>query len=499
MLLNGRLETSKHPDTICWKSANRVSPMRKVICLILFQSFASASCLWAARGCAGQELPRLMLDNFSPAIRAQIGEAYSSARSHPENPVANGRLGMILQAYGLLPPAAICYRHAAELAPADFRWVYYLALTEAERGQCDQATLNFRRALRIDSGYIPAKLRLADCLLASADWEASSEVYSDVLKQDTANPGAYYGLGKIHAHLGNYAGAIDDYQKAIASFADFGAAHYGLALAYRALGHSAEADEQLQLFERDKADAPPIGDQLLAAVQALNRSATYQVQLGTELERHGKLEESAAAHEKALELDPQLVQAHINLIRLYGQLGQFEKAEEHYRAAVRIHPASAEAYYNHGVLLLGAENYQAAEDAFRQAIGINPYYADAHNNLGYLLERRGNPAEAAAEYKKAIESKPGYRQAHFNLGRVLVNQEDYKEGIKELQKTIQPEDENTPRYLYALGAAFARFGDRQSALRYIRQAREKAAARGQTDLLRSIDHDLNALETPTPQ
>ena len=84
-------------------------------------------------------------------------------------------------------------------------------------------------------------------------------------------------------------------------------------------------------------------------------------------------------------------------------------------------------------------------------------------------------------------------------GRMLVNQQDYKEGIKELEKTIQPEDENTARYLYALGAAFARFGDRQSALRYIRQAREKAATRGQTDLLRSIDHDLHALETPTPQ
>src|SRR5262245_34297855 len=126
----------KHPDTTCWKSANGVRPMRKVICLILFQAFATASCLWAAQSCVSQELPWLVLNNFSPAIRAQIDEAYSSARSHPENPVANGRLGMILQAYGLLQAAAACYSHAAELAPADFRWLYYLALTEAQQGQC---------------------------------------------------------------------------------------------------------------------------------------------------------------------------------------------------------------------------------------------------------------------------------------------------------------------------------------------------------------------------
>src|SRR5437773_12368455 len=78
-------------------------------------------------------------------------------------------------------------------------------------------------------------------------------------------------------------------------------------------------------------------------------------------------------------------------------------------------------------------------------------------------------SEAEAEYRKAIENKPSDRQAHFNLGRVLVNQKKYSEGIQELEKTIEPEDENTPRYVYTLGAAFALSGDRQNAVRYIRQ------------------------------
>ena len=474
--------------------------MWKVVCLFLFQAFASASGLWAQVSGASLELSRPALENFSPDIRDQIQEAYSFATIHPKDPTANGHLGMIFQTYGLLLEATMVYRHAAELAPGDFRWTYYLAIVEANRGDCEHASFSLRRALRIRSDYLPAKLRLADCRLASADWQSGKELYSEVLKQDDANPGAYYGLGKINAHVGDLAGAIDDYRKAIVSFPEFGAAHYALALIYRALGHTAEAEEQLQLYEKDKADAPPIGDQLLAEVGALNLSATYQVQLGAELERQGKLQESAAAHDKALELDPQLVQAHINLIRVYGELGHLEKAEEHYRAAVRIDRNAVEAYYNYGVLLLGTEEYQKADAAFRQVIEINPYYADAHNNLGYVLERRGDLSEAAAEYRKAIENKPGDRQAHFNLGRMLVNQKQYKEGIEELKKTIEPEDENTPRYLYALGAAFARSGDLQSALAYIHHARDKAAARGQADLLASIDRDLRALEAPaTPQ
>jgi Flp pilus assembly protein TadD len=76
----------------------------------------------------------------------------------------------------------------------------------------------------------------------------------------------------------------------------------------------------------------------------------------------------------------------------------------------------------------------------------------------------------------------------------LVNQEKFGEGIRELKKTIEPEDENTPRYRYALGAAFARSGDQDSALRYIRQAREGAVALGQSGLVASIERDLRALE-----
>jgi superkiller protein 3 len=404
---------------------------------------------------------------------------------------------MTLQTYGLPREAGKYYQYAAERAPDEFRWTYYLGLIEANQGQCEQAVSNLRLALRINPDYIPAKLHLANCLLASADWDTSEQLYNEVVKQDADNPDAYYGLGRVRASRRNYVGASEAYQKALTVFPAFGAAHYALALAYRALGETEKAEQQLHLFDKNKTDAPPANDQLLAEVRILNRSAIFQIQMGIDLERQGRVEESVAAHEKALEIDPNLVQAHNNLIKLYGELGQFEKAEQHYRAAVQLDPGSAESYYDYGVLLLRAEKFQPAEAAFRKTIDINPYQADAHNNLGYLLERRGLLPEAATEYRNAIENKPSDRQAHFNLGRILVNQKNYQEGIGELQKTIEPEDDKTPRYLYALGAAFARSGDRESALRYIRRAREGAVARGQADLLASIDRDLHTLEMPS--
>jgi len=475
--------------------------MRKRLGLLFLPFVAFAAFTFAAQSRSTvPELPRLTLDSFSPGIKEQIEEAYSFAQSHAEDAGASGRLGMVLQTYGLLQEAGICYRRAMQLERNSFQWTYYLGSVEADQGRCDSATSTLRLALRIDPNYAPAKLRLANCMLASADWDASGKLYTEIVEQYPDKADAYYGLGRVRAARRDLPGAREAYRKATELFPDFGAAHYALALTYRRLGRADQAEEQLRLYEKNKTGVPPSGDPLLADVRALNHSATYQVQYGVELERQGKLEESAAAHEKALEIDPNLVQAHINLIELYGRLGQFEKAEEHYRASVRIEPGSAESYYNYGVLLLSAEKYSQAEEAFRKTIEINPFHAGAHNNLGYLLERQSNFSEAEAEYRKAIEDKPSDRQAHFNLGRILVNQKNFREGILELRKTIEPEDENTPRFVYALGAAFARSGDRENALRYIRQAREGAAARGQSTLLASIERDLHTLEAAgTPQ
>ena len=188
------------------------------------------------------------------------------------------------------------------------------------------------------------------------------------------------------------------------------------------------------------------------------------------------------------------MQAHINLISLYGRSGQYDKAVEHYRAALDLDRNQADAHYNFGVLLLKQSKPREAETAFQQALQINPYYAEAHNNLGSLYEQQGRLNEAFQQFTEAVENRPNYRAARFHLGRILADQGKYDEAIQHFLKTLTPEDESTPRYLYALAATYARAGNIPEALKYARTAREQAAARGQAELLTSIDKDLRALE-----
>ena len=473
-------------------------PIKKARRVVLFLALVLFCASWFSSRSEGNrelpELPRLVIENSLPAVRDAIQKAYAETIALPQDPTANGKLGMVLQAHGLIEEAAICYQRARLLSPASFVWAYYLGSAQAARGKYDEAAVTLRQALRLDPGYLPAHMKLAECLLSTAHWEESGKIYEAAARQYPDLAAAHYGLGRVQAARKDWNGALKAYNKACELFREYGAAHYALALAYRNLGQTDKSKEQFNLYEKYKMGAPPLGDRLLAEVNALNMGAAHQIRLGKELEEAGQLEQAAAAHERALEIDPQLVQAHVNLISLYGRLGQIDKAKEHYQAAVQLNPNQAESYYNYGVLLFGQHQYLQAGETFRKTLEINPYYAEAHNNLAVLLEQQGNLTEAIGHYRKAIENKPDYRLAHFHLGRILVNQKNYPEGIEHLSKTLQPEDENTPTYLYALGAAHGRAGDRQNALRYIRMARDQAIARGQSQLLVSIEKDLQALK-----
>jgi Tfp pilus assembly protein PilF len=225
-----------------------------------------------------------------------------------------------------------------------------------------------------------------------------------------------------------------------------------------------------------------------------NARAAEHLKRGATLEGAGKIVESIAEQERALEIHPGLVQAHINLISLYSRSKQFDKAERSYRNALAIDPDLPDIHYNYGVLLAGQERLREAAQSFRRCLELNPYYAEAHYNYASLIEREGKLDEAAAHYRKAIENKPGYRSAHFFLGRILVNQNKLSEAVEQFLKTLTPEDEETPRFTYALGATYIRAGDRQKGIHYLREALKRASALNQMQLATSIERDLKTLE-----
>jgi tetratricopeptide (TPR) repeat protein len=439
-------------------------------------------------------LPTVSFENFAPEIREQARNAYAEAQANPRDAEASGRLAMILHTYEAYDIAAICYERARLLSPEDFRWVYYFATVKAALGAHNEAINAFKEAIKQKPNYMPAQLRLADSLLAAGQLNQSRQFYEAVLKNGAGVAQAHYGLGRVCAASGDLVSAVAQYRKAIVLFQDYGTAHYALGLALRDQGQIAEAQERLARSQKLKYSRPPLDDPLLIAVAELNTAGTATLKRGVILENAGQIEASIAEHERALALNPQLAQAQINLISLYGRTGQFEKAAQAYRAALAINPKLADAHYNFGVLLTGQSNYKEAAQAFHRCLQINPYHAEAHYNYAVLIEGEGELVEAAAHFISAIENNPGHRFAHFHLGRILVHQNKLPEAIEQFHRTLSPEDDETPRFTYALGATYIRAGEKEKGIQYLREALKRATTLGQTQLAGSIERDLRSLE-----
>ncbi len=231
-----------------------------------------------------------------------------------------------------------------------------------------------------------------------------------------------------------------------------------------------------------------------AAKAKANAEASAHLKRGAELEGQGKIAESIAAHEQALKIDAGLVQAHVNLISLYGRTNQFEKAALAFRKASEINPDIPELHFNFGVLMAGQQRMPEAAAAFQRCLQLNPHYAEAHFNYGAIIETDGKLDEAAAHFRKAIENKSAYTDAHFHLGRILVNQNKLTEAIEQFQKSLTPETETTSRNLYALGATYLRAGDKIKAIQTLREALKLAKVRNQIELANSLERDLKSLE-----
>ena len=129
-------------------------------------------------------------------------------------------------------------------------------------------------------------------------------------------------------------------------------------------------------------------------------TAEYWFSLALELETSSE-EDAKRAYRQALELDPKMADAHLNLGRLYHNSKEWQKAEAHYRFAAEYAAHDPTPYFNLGVLMEDLKSFPKAIRAYTQAIRNDPSFADAHCNLGLLFEAMGNKAKAIAHLRAA--------------------------------------------------------------------------------------------------
>lgn len=156
------------------------------------------------------------------------------------------------------------------------------------------------------------------------------------------------------------------------------------------------------LPEPAAAAASAIGGSGQLAVLEETTSAMEWFDRGVDLEE-ASLALAKDAYGRALELDPDLADAHANLGRIFHQEGRVDRAVQHFSRATDLDPDSATAHFNLGVALEDLHRVDEATVAYRRALILDPRLPEPHFNLSRLLEVRGDPTAALrhlGEYRR---------------------------------------------------------------------------------------------------
>src|SRR5215472_9300282 len=279
---------------------------RSLLCLVAILLLAACSTPSSVRHDRDlPDLPKLTVANFRPQIRDRVQKAYDDVNAKPKDPDANGRMGMLLQAFSQFESAEVCYRRARILDPKKFQWAYYLGLTQALDGKNEEASGTLRDATNLDPQYLPARLKLAEVLLTLGRLDESRTICQSIAKDDPQFAPAYYWLGRVESATGHVPAAIEQYGKACQLWPSFGTAHYALALAYQGTGATVEAQQHMAAYRKYKADGDPQPeDPQLEAVRSLDNTALAHLMKGVDLENAGQLDGAIAEHQEAVKQDP---------------------------------------------------------------------------------------------------------------------------------------------------------------------------------------------------
>ena len=119
-----------------------------------------------------------------------------------------------------------------------------------------------------------------------------------------------------------------------------------------------------------------------------------------------QLEEAAGKYRKALEHDPCLVAAIINLANIHYSRDELAEAQALYERAIGLEPDFFEAHFNLGNIHHDLGRFTEAQACYRESLRLNPFYADAHFYLAVTFEKMGQSQEARPHWRAYQQLAP---------------------------------------------------------------------------------------------
>jgi serine/threonine-protein kinase len=156
------------------------------------------------------------------------------------------------------------------------------------------------------------------------------------------------------------------------------------------------------------------------------------------MDREEVLDEARAAVERALELDPDLAEAHAarGMVLFYFEW-DWAGAEAALTRAIELDPGSAPVHEEYGNFLMSMGRLDEGLAESRRAWDLDPLSVGPMHDIAINYLVRGNNEQAEAHFRKAIEVNPNWTWGYIKLARTLAHEGDCEEALARAETGYQ--------------------------------------------------------------
>ena len=345
---------------------------------------------------------------------------------------------MILEALLLLH--LVAQVHIAADQPAEVTTLLQTGNDAENRGDFDQAIVNFRKAVDLAPSSSVALVTLGEAYVRKHDYGAAIPVLKRALELTPDAVPAHTLLGYSLLSQGYASEAIPHLELAHESAA--------LGIAQLQSDQPAEAIINLKEALAKSPDDPDILYYLGRAGAALAsqsqdkllsefpRSVRGHQTLGQNHYADRMFSQAEKEYEQCIALRPDLPGLHLELGEIYATTSDWPKAEEQFRAETKLQPGNAEAAFRLGSALLQQGKMKEASEELQRSDSLRPDMPETLYALGRALATRApEAAEGPLGQVIAIEKQtPLAGQAYLLLASIHKKQGKTEQAAREMDE-----------------------------------------------------------------
>lgn len=310
--------------------------------------------------------------------------------------------GVLLYKQNKNAEALAVFDQIAETEPQNGAVQYQRAVLFAKLGQQDKAIDSYRKATQIDPNYAPAWFDLGVVYYNKGDYKNALTAYQSAIKADNANARAHANLASTYRQMERFAEANAEYKIAAETIKDDPNLYseWGYCL-----GKTAEWDKATARLETAEKMSPTAEDQSNVGWAYYN-SAQADKAAKNDAAAKEKLEKGKASLQVAVQKDPNLDAAHMNLGSTYNSLGEHDKAVLSLNEAVRLHNDWVIALNQLGLAYRGTNNLSLALNSFNRVVVLDGNNVSGLFNLGSTQYATGDKKGAQKTQARLKKIRP---------------------------------------------------------------------------------------------